>query len=120
MKRLLFNFDIRKPDDKICKIPYAILSLCVLIVSAYLCLVNLDYAALWHDEAPTALIGKNLFGTGRHYRCWDGRNLVGGTNGRTLNEELRDVLPPLMYVFSAAGISHIRPKRNRCHASSMH
>lgn len=108
MKRLLFNFDIRKPDDKICKNPYAILSLCVLIVSAYLCLVNLDYAALWHDEAPTALIGKNLLEQG-DITGWDGRNLVGGTNGRTLNEELRDVLPPLMYVFSAAGISIFGP-----------
>ncbi|MCY4460840.1 MAG: glycosyltransferase family 39 protein [Albidovulum sp.] len=33
----------------------------------------------------------------------DGRNLAGGTNGRTLNEDLRIVLPPLPYLFSAAG-----------------
>ena len=66
--------------------------------------MNLDYAALWHDEAPTALIAKNLLEQG-DITGWDGRNLVGGTNGRTLNEELRDVLPPLMYAFSAAGIS---------------
>ena len=104
MKQPPFNFNIRKLNNRIRKKPYAILSLCVLIVSAYLCLVNLDYAALWHDEAPTALIGKNLLERG-DITGWDGRNLVGGTDGRTLNEELRDVLPPLMYVFSAAGIS---------------
>ena len=32
--------------------PYAALTAGVLAVAAYLCLVNLDYAALWHDEAP--------------------------------------------------------------------
>ena len=30
---------------------YAALTAGVLAVAAYLCLVNLDYAALWHDEA---------------------------------------------------------------------
>ena len=30
---------------------------------------------------------------------------MGGTNGRTLNEELRDVLPPLTYVFNAVGMA---------------
>ena len=37
--------------------PHAALALGVLAVAAYLCLANLDYAALWHDEAPAALIG---------------------------------------------------------------
>ena len=76
----------------------------VLLVSAYLCLVNLDYAALWHDEAPAAFFGKTLLQQG-DIVGWDGRNLVGGTNGRTLNEELRDVLPPLMYVLNAVGFA---------------
>ena len=84
--------------------PYAALTAGVLAVAAYLCLVNLDYAALWHDEAPTALIGRNLLQRG-DISGWDGRNLVGGTNGRTLNEDLRDVLPPLMYVLNAAGMA---------------
>ena len=84
--------------------PYAALTAGVLAVAAYLCLVNLDYAALWHDEAPTALIGRNLLQRG-DITGWDGRNLVGGTNGRTLNEDLRDVLPPLMYVLNAAGMA---------------
>ena len=34
--------------------PYTAASIGVLLVAAYLCLVNLDYAALWHDEAPAA------------------------------------------------------------------
>ena len=84
--------------------PYAALALGAFLVAAYLCLVNLDYAALWHDEAPSAFIGKNLLERG-DIVGWDGRNLVGGTNGRTLNNELRDVLPPLMYVLNAAGFA---------------
>ena len=75
-----------------------------LAVAAYLCLVNLGYAALWHDEAPTALIGRNLLEQG-DITGWDGRNLVGGTNGRTLNDDLRDVLPPLMYVANAGSFA---------------
>ena len=84
--------------------PYTVASIGVLLVAAYLCLVNLDYAALWHDEAPPAFIGKNLLQQG-DILGWDGRNLVGGTNGRTLNDDLRDVLPPLMYVLNAAGFA---------------
>ena len=80
------------------------LSLGVFAVAAYLCLVNLDYAALWHDEATTALIANNLLERG-DITGWDGRNLAGGTNGRTLNGEFRDVLPPLMYALNAAGLS---------------
>ena len=84
--------------------PYRVLSLGVFAVAVYLCLVNLDYAALWYDEAPAAIIANNLLEQG-DITGWDGRNLVGGTNGSTLNEELRDVLPPLMYLLNAAGIS---------------
>lgn len=84
--------------------PYTAASIGVLLVAAYLCLVNLDYAALWHDEAPAAFFGKTLLQQG-DIVGWDGRNLVGGTNGRTLNDELRDVLPPLMYVLNAAGFA---------------
>ena len=90
--------------DRLRATPYAGLSLGVFVVAGYLCLVNLNYAALWHDEASAALIGKNLLERG-DITGWDGRNLTGGTNGRTLNEELRDVLPPLMYVLNAGGFS---------------
>ena len=85
-------------------VPYTAASMGVLLIAAYLCLVNLDYAALWHDEAPAAFFGKTLLQQG-DIVGWDGRNLVGGMNGRTLNEELRDVLPPLMYVLNAVGFS---------------
>jgi hypothetical protein len=64
----------------------------------------LDYAALWHDEAPPAFMGKTLLQQG-DILGWDGRNLVGGTNGRTLNDDLRDPWPPLMYVLNAAGFA---------------
>ena len=84
--------------------PYAALAVAALTVAAYLCLVNLDYAALWHDEAPAALLGRNLLQRG-DISGWDGRNLVGGTNGRTLNQDLRDVLPPLTYLFNAVGMA---------------
>ena len=84
--------------------PHDAACLGLLLVAAYLCLVNLDYAALWHDEAPAAFFGKTLLQHG-DIVGWDGRNLVGGTNGRTLNEDLRDVLPPLMYVLNAAGFA---------------
>ena len=76
----------------------------VLLVVAYLCLVNLDYAALWHDEAPAAFFWQDPTAT-REYHGWDGRNLVGGTNGKTLNEDLRDPLPPLMYILNAMGFA---------------
>ena len=56
--------------------PWAALAAGVLAVAAYLSLVNLDYAALWHDEAPAALIGRNLLQRG-DISGWDGRNLVG-------------------------------------------
>ena len=84
--------------------PYTAASMGVLLVAAYLCLVNLDYAALWHDEAPAAFFGKTLLQQGS-ITGWDGRNLVGGTNGRMLNEDLREVWPPLMYVLNAAGFA---------------
>ena len=39
---------------------YVLLSLLVFAVAFYLCLVNLDYAALWHDEASSAILGSNF------------------------------------------------------------
>ena len=100
-------FDFVAPRSLLARLrgaPYTAVSICVLLVAAYLCLVNLDYAALWHDEAPAAFFGKALLQQG-DIVGWDGRNLVGGTNGRTLNDDLRDVLPPLMYVLNAAGFA---------------
>ena len=74
----------------------------VCAVSVYLLLANLDYVGYWHDEAPSVVIGKNLLEQG-DIVGWDGRNLVGGTDGRTLNSDLRDTFPPLMYLLNAIG-----------------
>ena len=84
--------------------PYAALSLCAFVVAAYLCLVNLDYAGFWHDEAPAVFFGKALLEQG-DIVGWDGRNLVGGPNGRALNEALREVSSPLMYILNAVGFA---------------
>ena len=105
LRRIYFDFAApRSLSARLRAAPYTVASIGVLLVAAYLCLVNLDYAALWHDEAPAAFFGKALLQQG-DIVGWDGRNLVGGTNGRTLNDELRDVLPPLMYVLNAAGFA---------------
>ena len=73
----------------------------VFLIAAYLCLVNLDYVALWHDEGPAAVQGKILLQQG-DIIGWDGRNLVEHT---MLNEDLRSVLPPLMYALNAVGFA---------------
>ena len=80
---------------------YALASAGVFLIAAYLCLVNLDYAALWHDEGPAAVRGKILLQRG-DISGWDGRNLV---NHTTLNEDLRGVWPPVMYAFNAVGFA---------------
>ena len=84
--------------------PWAALSLLVFLVAAYLSLAQLDYVALWDDEGPTAALGRNLLENG-DIKGWDGRNIISGPNGRTLNPDLRDVLPPLQYAVTAVGIA---------------
>ena len=83
---------------------WAALSLAAYIFAAYLCLANLDYVSIWHDEGPVSVVGKNLLEQG-DIVGWDGRNLVGSRDGITLNEELRDVAPPMQYVLTAAGFA---------------
>ena len=80
---------------------YTLATAGVFLIAAYLCLVNLDYAALWHDEGPTAVHGEILLQQG-DITGWDGRNLMGHT---MLNEDLRSVWPPLMYALNAAGFA---------------
>ena len=84
--------------------PYAGPLLGVLVVAVYLSLVNLDYAGLWYDEGATAILGNTLLEQGS-LRGWDGRNLVGADNGRGLNANLIDVLPPLASSLNAIGIT---------------
>ncbi len=78
--------------------------LVVFIVAAYLSLANLDYAGLWHDEAPAAILGNAVLEQGWP-SGWDGRNLIGADNSRSLNPELIEVLPPLAYVLNSIGIA---------------
>ena len=80
---------------------YALATAGVFLIAAYLCLFNLDYAALWHDEGPAAMRGKVLLQRG-DISGWDGRNLV---NPAMLNEDLRAVWPPLMYALNAVGFA---------------
>ena len=85
--------------------PYMVLTGFVFVVAAYLSLVNLDYAGLWHDEGATAAVGKALNLQG-DIVGWDGRNLAaGGIDGNILNDDLRDVYPPLSYLLNAAGFA---------------
>ena len=52
--------------------PHGALALGVLAVAAYLCLVNLDYAALWHDEAPRRADRPQPAAARRHHRLGTG------------------------------------------------
>ena len=84
--------------------PHTALSIGALAIAAYLCLANLDYVTLWHDEVLTSFIGKNLLELG-DIVGWDGRNLVGGANGKSLNDDLRDMGSPVQYLLSAASLA---------------
>ncbi len=53
---------------------YVATSVGVLLVTACLYRVNLDNAALWHDEVPTSILGKNRLQRG-NVVGWDWRNL---------------------------------------------
>lgn len=83
---------------------YGVLTLVVFVAAGYLGFANLDYVALWHDEAPSVILGNTLLEQGKAY-AWDGRNLVSGGNGHVLNDDLVDTLPPLTYVLNAIGIA---------------
>ncbi|MBF2735077.1 MAG: hypothetical protein ISN26_03170, partial [Betaproteobacteria bacterium AqS2] len=65
------------------------LTFALFLAAAYLSLVNLDRVGYWSDEAINRNIGATLLATG-DLSGWDGRNLTGGANGRSLNAELRD------------------------------
>jgi len=75
--------------------------LVLLLVVSYLTLRRLDSAALWDDEAFTAIIGKNFLSSGT-LTGWDGRNLWGYRNGATLDADLRTINPPLDSLVAAA------------------
>ena len=66
--------------------------------------MNLDHSHLWEDEGATAVIGRTLLNTG-DISGWDGRNLIGCPEAKCLNSEGRIVLPPIMFLLTAAGIA---------------
>ena len=80
------------------------LTFALFLAAAYLSLVNLDRVGLWSDEAINRNIGATLLATG-DIKGWDGRNLTGGTNGRSLNAELRDTFPPLSYPVTGLSVA---------------
>ena len=84
--------------------PYTVLAICLFVVSAYGSLVNLGYVSLWSDEILVSFPARNLLQQG-DILGWDGRNLVAGPNGVHLNEDLRDVGPPIQYLLTAAGFA---------------
>lgn len=76
----------------------------ILLGSTYLSLVNLDYAHYWHDEGNSVVLARNLLEQGS-LTGWDGRSLVAGTNGKSLNADLLEYQPPLQYFVTAASIT---------------
>ena len=81
--------------------PYPALALGVFLIAAYLCLANLDYVSLWHDEGVAAVVGKNLLEQG-DITSWDDRNLFYAL-GKALNKDLRYMDAPVQMALSAAG-----------------
>jgi len=86
------------------QIAHSVLLIGIFGVAVYLSFANLDYVGLWHDEGPTAILGNTLLEQGS-LSGWDGRNLVGADNGRALDSDLIEVLPPLAYGLNAIGIA---------------
>lgn len=72
-----------------------------LAIAAFLAFPGLDRHAFWHDEAHTALLGRNLMKFGKR-TAWDGRNLVGYRQGSELNENLEFIYAPPQELYLAA------------------
>ncbi len=76
----------------------------ILLCTGYLMFKNLGDAALWSDEAETALIAGNFLKTG-HFTAWDGRNLAGHRNGSFLDKNLNNRNPPTQFLLTALSFS---------------
>ena len=70
--------------------------LAVLVLMAYLSLVNLDYAPFWDDEAIAPTMARNLLSSGSP-TADDGRNVLSYQDGK-------DIRPDLTYRYPTAGI----------------
>jgi hypothetical protein len=77
----------------------------VLAASAALLLLRLGHAALWDDEANTALFADSVWRTGDTLALiGDGHNLVAYSQGGELTNLRNRVLPPLQYYVAALGV----------------
>ncbi len=72
----------------------------VILMSGYLVFKNLGDAALWSDEAETAIIARNFLKTGQ-FTAWDGRNLTCIRNGTVLDGNFNNRNPPLQFLLAA-------------------
>lgn len=95
---------LRELSERMRAEPYAALALGIFVAAAYVSLANLGHVGLWGDEVLVAFPARNFLQQG-DILGWDGRNLVAGPNGIHLNEDLRDVGPPLQYLLTAAGFA---------------
>ena len=93
-----------EPTPSLCRVPWSVATACVVTASIYLLFTNLDHSHIWEDEGATAVVAKTLLDTG-DISGWDGRNLVGCPEALCLNSEGRIVLPPMMFLLTAAGIA---------------
>lgn len=77
----------------------------VLVASAALLFLRLGHAALWDDEANTALFAGSVWRTGDTLALLgDGHNLVAYSQGGELTDLKNRVLPPLQYYVAALGV----------------
>ena len=82
----------------------SIIALLIGLICSYLSLVNLDSAALWHDEGHVAMTAHNIVKTGG-YNGWNGRNLFTGQKGQALDPNLNIIAyPPWRALPSVLGI----------------
>jgi hypothetical protein len=76
----------------------------ILLCSGYLIFKNLGDAALWSDEAETAIIARNFLKTGQ-FTGWDGRNLLAIPNVTDLHKNLIDYNTPMQFILTALSFS---------------
>lgn len=72
------------------------------LIYGYFLFKNLGQYHFWDDEANTAIYARNLLKTGE-LNAFDGRNLIGYSNGIELDENLNNVIiPPFQYYLVAS------------------
>ncbi|MFA9392489.1 MAG: ArnT family glycosyltransferase [Prolixibacteraceae bacterium] len=90
---------------KISKSIFTSIVLLLFFVYGYLLFKNLSHYPFWDDEANTALYARNLLQSGE-LNAFDGRNLLGYSNGIELNADLNNIIiPPFQYYITAISFS---------------